>query len=177
MATDQYPWYEVVDNNDFEQGDILRSCPVVLPTPDLPFPLPENEIPIDVVTRDIIILTQSCDLVNTKVRDVMLCPHWELARAGEVDTALAQKGAAKEIKVGRRHRYHLLAASDIEGHTMGVRIVDFGRAFSLPKDYLRQFSESQGQRLRLCPPYREHLSQAFARFFMRVGLPQDIELP
>ncbi len=26
-------------------------------------------------------------------------------------------------------------------------------------------------RLRLLPPYREHLSQAFARFFMRVGLP------
>ena len=26
----------------------------------------------------------------------------------------------------------------------------------------------------LLPPYREHLSQAFARFFMRVGLPLDI---
>jgi hypothetical protein len=26
----------------------------------------------------------------------------------------------------------------------------------------------------LLPPYREHLSQAFARFFMRVGLPVDI---
>ena len=24
------------------------------------------------------------------------------------------------------------------------------------------------------PPYREHLAQAFARFFMRVGLPIDI---
>jgi hypothetical protein len=24
------------------------------------------------------------------------------------------------------------------------------------------------------PPYREHLSQAFARYFMRVGLPSDI---
>ena len=24
------------------------------------------------------------------------------------------------------------------------------------------------------PPHREHLSQAFARFFMRVGLPIDI---
>jgi hypothetical protein len=29
-------------------------------------------------------------------------------------------------------------------------------------------------RLRLLPPYREHLSQSFARFFMRVGLPVDI---
>jgi hypothetical protein len=30
------------------------------------------------------------------------------------------------------------------------------------------------KRLRLLPPYREHLSQSFARFFMRVGLPIDI---
>jgi hypothetical protein len=27
---------------------------------------------------------------------------------------------------------------------------------------------------RLLPPYREHLSQSFARYFMRVGLPVDI---
>jgi hypothetical protein len=26
----------------------------------------------------------------------------------------------------------------------------------------------------LLPPYREHLSQAFARFFMRVGLPVEV---
>ncbi len=29
-------------------------------------------------------------------------------------------------------------------------------------------------RLRLLPPYREHLSQAFARFFMRVVLPVEV---
>jgi hypothetical protein len=28
--------------------------------------------------------------------------------------------------------------------------------------------------LRLLPPYRKHLSQSFARFIMRVGLPIDI---
>lgn len=30
------------------------------------------------------------------------------------------------------------------------------------------------QRLRLLPPYREHLSQAFARYFMQVGLPVNV---
>jgi hypothetical protein len=30
-----------------------------------------------------------------------------------------------------------------------------------------------GPRLRLRSPYREHLAQAFARYFMRVGLPHD----
>jgi len=41
-------------------------------------------------------------------------------------------------------------------------------------DFLINFAKQKDQRLRLLPPYREHLSQAFARFFMRVGLPSDI---
>jgi hypothetical protein len=55
-----------------------------------------------------------------------------------------------------------------------VRIVDFRRVFSLPLTFVRQRAPRTGDRLRLLPPYREHLSQAFARYFMRVGLPQDI---
>jgi hypothetical protein len=39
---------------------------------------------------------------------------------------------------------------------------------------VREFAHQMGDRLRLLPPYREHLSQAFARLFMRVGLPADI---
>jgi len=42
---------------------------------------------------------------------------------------------------------------------------------------LEELVTHTGKRLRLCPPYREHLAQAFARFFMRVGLPQDVQLP
>jgi len=45
--------------------------------------------------------------------------------------------------------------------------------FSLPVRFVRK-KAADGRRLRLLPPYREHLSQAFARFFMRVGLPVDI---
>ena len=41
-------------------------------------------------------------------------------------------------------------------------------------DYLKNQVCSLGWRIRLLPPYRELLSQAFARFFMRVGLPVDI---
>ena len=54
-----------------------------------------------------------------------------------------------------------------------LRVVEFHRLHSLPIDYLRQRA-IRSLRLRLMPPYREHLSQAFARYFMRVGLPLDI---
>ena len=174
---EHYPWYEVAEGEELEQGDILQGFPVVSPRPDLSFPLPPRDIPILVRTYDVMLMTQSCDLALAKVRDVMLCPHWDLSQAGEVDSALAGKKTHDDIRKGRRHRYAMLAASSIPEMPMGVRIVDFGRAFSLPKEYIQQFALHQGQRLRLCPPYREHLSQAFARFFMRVGLPQDIRLP
>jgi hypothetical protein len=47
--------------------------------------------------------------------------------------------------------------------------------FTVPRSFLEALlQEQQLPRLRLLPPYREHLSQAFARFFMRVGLPQPV---
>jgi len=70
--------------------------------------------------------------------------------------------------------FHLLAASAVPGMEREVRVVDFRRLHSLPVSFVRRRAENAGARLRLLPPYREHLSQAFARFFMRVGLPVDI---
>jgi hypothetical protein len=50
--------------------------------------------------------------------------------------------------------------------------------YSVPRGFLESLLNQRMQsRLRLLPPYREHLSQAFARFFMRVGLPVPIALP
>ncbi len=121
-------------------------------------------------------MTQSCDLANEKVTDVIVCPHWDIQTAGAMDPGLAKKGAVQQVLKGRFARYLMLAGSADPELSTNVRIVDFGRIFSLPKRFLREFAASQGKRLRLCPPYREHLAQGFARFFMRVGLPQDIEL-
>jgi len=41
---------------------------------------------------------------------------------------------------------------------------------------LKDICKELNERIRLLPPYREHLSQSFARYFMKVGLPQDIEI-
>ena len=57
---------------------------------------------------------------------------------------------------------------------MAVNLVDFHRIFSLPLEFMRSLAQTRGPHLRLLPPYREHLGQAFARYFMRVGLPADI---
>jgi hypothetical protein len=172
-----YPWYEIVEGEGLEQGDLLRQCPVILPASDLSFPLPDETMPADVLTFDVVVMTQSCDLANDKISDVILCPHWDLGEAGLIDAAIARKDVQKSILSGYRHRYAMLAATEVAELPMNIRVIDFGRIFCLPKAFVCQFAAGQGRRLRLCPPYREHLSQSFARFFMRVGLPQNIELP
>ncbi len=68
----------------------------------------------------------------------------------------------------------MLAPCELPHFESEVRVVDFRRVYSLPLDYFRTFAAGMEERVRLLPPYREHLAQAFARFFMRVGLPIDI---
>jgi hypothetical protein len=52
--------------------------------------------------------------------------------------------------------------------------LSFREIFSLPHEYLADHAKRLGPRWRLKPPFLEHFSQAFARFFMRVGLPSTI---
>jgi hypothetical protein len=53
-------------------------------------------------------------------------------------------------------------------------VVDFREIYSLTYDYLVEHGTILGPRWRLDSPFLEHLSQAFARFLMRVGLPSTI---
>jgi hypothetical protein len=68
----------------------------------------------------------------------------------------------------------MLAACELASFRREIRVVDFRTVFSLSLHFVKNFAALQSPRLRLLPPYREHLAQAFARFFMRVGLPVDI---
>jgi hypothetical protein len=172
----QNAWYEAVEGGTLEQGDLLLQCPVFVPHLES-FPLVENQdVDIFIQYFDVIVMTQSCDLENGKTQDVVLCAHWDLEGAKKHDPALARSGALSEIKSGRRPRYTLLNRSEQTEPALGLRIVDCGKVFCLPLTFVQSLAVQQGPRLRLLSPYREHLSQAFARFFMRVGLPQDIEL-
>lgn len=169
-----YPWYEIVEGGGLEQGDILKACPILLPA------YTDDDSGIALATAhtfqrfDIVILTQSCDLVNAKLEEVIVCPHWDLTEIGQVVPTLATKGAQTEILKGRRARYTMLECCTLTDAEMGVRVVDLGQIYTLPKYALIKLAAAQSPRLRLRSPYREYLSQAFARFFMRVGLPQDI---
>jgi hypothetical protein len=78
------------------------------------------------------------------------------------------------LRRGNVPGYHLLNKCEIDGFKTDYLVVDFRTVYSVPFDFILNLAMKRGRRLRLLPPYREHLSQAFARFFMRVGLPVDI---
>ena len=168
-----YPWYTVVQGDDLEQGDILESCPVFVPPADLDVTINTPNLVFEWQERDLIVMTQSCDLGKGhegKTEDVLLCAVW---KRSELPPSLSKDSEMENARKGRFPALHVLAASALPNFEREVRVVDFKRVYSLPVAFVRKRA-SGGQRLRLLPPYREHLSQSFARYFMRVGLPIDI---
>jgi hypothetical protein len=79
MSNREYPWYEVVDNNEpVLQGDLLLSCHV--PVPVQGSVLKEGDTPsFEIIEYDVIIMSQSCDLVSRKLDLVLVCPIWKLS--------------------------------------------------------------------------------------------------
>lgn len=104
--------------------------------------------------------------------EVLLCPLW---RQSELhDGFLSTPKGMEEARRGNVPGAHVLNTCRVPGiEESEYRVVDFRRVHSLPLALVRQFAAAHSPRARLLPPYREHLAQAFARYFMRVGLPVD----
>jgi hypothetical protein len=175
----RFPWYEVVESADLEQGDIFELCPIFTIVSTFSYEdylAPNFKAEFDNWDDDVIVMTQSCDLVkdHPKVEEVLLCPLWDLEKlAQQLDFAQQPKGK-EDIRRGNVPGYHMLHASTLADFQRPIRVVIFNRVYSLPIVFLRSLAQARGKRLRLLPPYREHLGQALARYFMRVGLPVDI---
>lgn len=171
-------WFEVIEGANLLQGDILPRCPVFVPDRELAWPLsPESKVGLRTDLVDLIILTQSCDLVNRKVSEALLARVMSWA---EVVRNEVRKG--NEFVKSAKFRKQL-----IEGAVPGLSllhkreqdpplewsVVSFYQLHTLPLALLSALAAAIHPRLRLRSPYREHLAQAFARFIMRVGLPHD----
>lgn len=165
-------WWVGVEGSNLAQGDYLPKCLVPFFEPDYGTDGGIQEVPVK--EYDCIVVTQSCDLENDKAPLVALCPIYPISVYEKVNFSFKQKGAWERVRQGRVEGLHLLASHDDPDNNRVCFVADFREIYSLPIGYLKQHAESLGQRWRLQPPYLEHFSQAFARFFMRVGLPSSI---
>lgn len=161
-------WYELVPNQtELLQGDFLDDFPIINYTGSF-----ENgRHDVEVIHYDVVVMTQSCDLNKIRLKEqnekfVILCPRvnyldvrddfdWNYLRAGYIVKA------------------HLLDKCELEPHRFGYQVVELDQIYSVPYSLVREIA-NQKDRVRLVSPYREHLSQAFARQFMRVGLPTNL---
>ncbi len=179
MAEDvlKYPWYSEVSGSDLEQGDILLDCPVFLIPPGAV--RQPGQHPITIEHQNVIVMSQSCDLALRKdgkcnADDVILAALY-FQRELQGDKVFGKAKNWENARKGRFPRYHVLNKCEITGQELDYMLVDLERVFTLSVDAVREVAAAGSKkRVRLLPPYREHLSQAFARFFMRVGLPVDI---
>jgi hypothetical protein len=189
------PWYDVVEATvPLTQGDLIADCPLLGWKETQPGGLTPGD-PADLAQlahaflRDVVVMSQACDLEYNKVRNVVLCPTLPLSdykRVWEADqaarnqnpTAKAWRKVCDETLAGAVWNQSMLSGFDHPSVRTEVRVVFFDEVYTLPRWFLESVLANRARpRLRLRPPYREHLSQSLARFFMRVGLPQPITIP
>ncbi len=175
-----FDWYtEISFSEEITQGDIIVNCMIPVPNVELYHSVLESKEdvrdPIDVKKADVVVLTQACDITNDKVDSIVVCPVWPLTKLMQANEHFKGSVARENLRQGKEPPYHLLNNYTSENIVLDFSVVDFHRIYALPKDYLKSIAAKIHTRLRLLPPYREHLSQAFARYFMRVGLPLDID--
>jgi hypothetical protein len=180
MARADPSWYDVTTSEDLEQGDILRECPIPTVLGLEAWPVPEGQqVGVDIRLADAVVLSQSCDLVNDKIDEVILVQvlDWQTAcreLVSQGNRYARSRDFRKALIAGNSPSLSLLHKHDGDPG-LAWSVVDFHRIFVLPKSLVRAVARSSGRRLRLRSSYREHLAQAFARYFMRVGLPHDAQ--
>jgi hypothetical protein len=167
-----FPWYERLEGTELQQGDFLDDCAAPIEN-DVAAQQQPSDQPITIDVWNVIVLTQSCDLGPKQVSRVMVCPVWDFAKWIEVYPAELRKDRKKKLQSDQLVAYHLLNPCGVDDLKRGHQVVEFGNAFSVTRAYAGKLAAAKSPRLRLLPPYREYLAQAFARYFMRVGLPVD----
>jgi hypothetical protein len=172
-AAREYPWYQVVQGTSLEQGDILHGFEIAVP--ESVFVAGIDEYQVILQSLDVVIMTQTCDIEQGKSRSLILCPLiplWDFVEAAKARHENWGSEIREKLRQGNLPGYHLF--DDFSDLGWPLSVVDFHEVYTAPTEQVRRFVRSNMRRLRICPPYREHLAQAFARFFMRVGLPVPI---
>ncbi len=157
-----------------EQGDYLPGCWIPIVSEDFAPEKAQNEISVE--QRNLIIVTQSCDLANEKNHLAALCPIYHLKHWEQLNPVFQKKGTWETVRKGRLEGLHMLGAFENLNDNYHSLLVDFRQIFSLPVSYLRTHAGNLDHRWRLRPPFREHFSQAFARFLCVWGCPQRFPL-
>lgn len=188
--SNHFSWFEdITSNSQITQGDIIKNLPVPTFVTDDEYPYFQ---PVN-FDSDVIIMTQACDIENNKVDYINIC------RLVSLDELLVKQvnehnnqdqspiKSMTEAKGKQRERATKYVDQLINGNVLNFyllekhdkldnRVVNLKETFKIPFKAMNFLMEEVKveNRLRLQPPYREHLSQQYANIFGRIGLPLDV---
>jgi hypothetical protein len=149
-----------------DQGDLIDNC-VILSIKE--FNLDRGDPPrINVAINRVLVLTQTCDLVNRKATNATVAVVHEAQFI--VDKGLLKPADVRgPVRAARVYGWYFLPASSDLG--LNEMIVDLRQLHTVRLDLLTALSKVGRRRARLLSPYREHLAKHFADTFSRIGLP------
>jgi hypothetical protein len=153
-----------------DQGDVIDGCPLVIIAEFDPAN-PSTPTVEHAISR-VVVLTQTCDLANQKVSQVIVArvlDAAELVASGQ----LKASDVRGPIRAGRVFGWYFLPKSDDLG--VGEMIVDLRHLHTIRLDILSALSQSGRRVARVEPLYREHLNKHFADSYSRIGLPEPYE--
>lgn len=135
-----YPWYQILQNpvklsnfddnpkkahfiekyKEIEQGDFFFNCEVIKPI----LQVDSSEIEVESLEYDVIILSQSCDLIQGKIELVTVAPLWSLKKIEEENSFFKSTNGKESLRKGypslmRLNRYlgklGCISSGNIEG--------------------------------------------------------------
>ena len=167
-------WYELVKGDDLMQGDLIDDCPVFRPPENIDWPIKEGEaVDMPWESQNVIVMSQSCDIAKNQKSDMRLatlCQVWKFSEVEKSYPSFRSDFVKEECRRGHMFGYCLIQESNDDRFKREISIVSFREMFGLPLTFVRNLAKARGLRPRLRSPYREHLSQAFGIYFMRVAI-------
>lgn len=174
----------------WSQGDILRDVSMVLWAEQIEDSLEVREHNLGYC----VVLSQDCDLLhdynsraNPQPKDhdkflqsILVCPAypadslWEGSHLKEQKFVMQRINSdeKKRVKQNNAYRYHYLN-SDLNLQIPEL-VIDFKHYFTIPRDIVYRNNFRSCYLATIGDLFREHLSQRFATFLSRIGLPEPV---
>ena len=107
---ENYPWYKLVNNHEkLMQGDFINNCPIIVPPSEI-----TDSPEVEIIEYDVIIMSQSCDLVQEKLELVLVCPVFSLSEFEKKSDFFRSTKGKEALRQGNVPGYHLLNKCEIE---------------------------------------------------------------
>jgi hypothetical protein len=151
------------------QGDVIDRCPLVYWIMSLLDGQAATHRSVTSHER-VIVLTQACDLANSKTTRVQIAVIHE-AQTLVADGLLKAQAIRDQVRRHRVFGWYFLPACD----PVPESIVNLREIHTVPKPLLAQLARDGHRIASMATPYREHLAQHFAVTYSRIALPQEFE--